>query len=251
MKDASELYLATDEDREGEAISWHLLEYLKPKSPGQADGVPRDHQGRHRPRREQPPRHRLRARRRRRDPPHPRPAVRLRGLAGAVAARQPGSVGRSGAEPVDPPDRRARARAHRVRVSAGYWDIELAHRDGSVVHRHARRRRRRARSPPARTSTPTACCEMPAQGRRCSTRRGPERSPTASPTRRSRCARVEEQPYPVVAEGAVHDLDPAAGGRSQAAAVGVAGDASRTGSVRARLHHLHAYRQRHAVAPRP
>ncbi|MCJ7670792.1 MAG: type I DNA topoisomerase, partial [Acidimicrobiia bacterium] len=33
LKDASELYLATDEDREGEAISWHVLEILKPKIP--------------------------------------------------------------------------------------------------------------------------------------------------------------------------------------------------------------------------
>ncbi len=33
LKNASALYLATDEDREGEAISWHLLELLKPKVP--------------------------------------------------------------------------------------------------------------------------------------------------------------------------------------------------------------------------
>ena len=33
LKDATHLYLATDEDREGEAISWHLFEILKPKVP--------------------------------------------------------------------------------------------------------------------------------------------------------------------------------------------------------------------------
>ena len=33
LKDADELFLATDEDREGEAIAWRLLETLSPKVP--------------------------------------------------------------------------------------------------------------------------------------------------------------------------------------------------------------------------
>ncbi|MDX6224670.1 MAG: topoisomerase, partial [Frankiales bacterium] len=33
LKDADELLLATDEDREGEAIAWHLLQVLEPKVP--------------------------------------------------------------------------------------------------------------------------------------------------------------------------------------------------------------------------
>ncbi|MSR85502.1 type I DNA topoisomerase [Candidatus Uhrbacteria bacterium] len=33
LKDAEDVYLATDEDREGESISWHLLQVLKPKVP--------------------------------------------------------------------------------------------------------------------------------------------------------------------------------------------------------------------------
>ena len=52
MKQADALYLATDPDREGEAISWHLYEILKEKDvtrrqAGAPRRVSRNHQDRH------------------------------------------------------------------------------------------------------------------------------------------------------------------------------------------------------------
>ena len=55
LKGADELFLATDEDREGEAIVWHLIEVLQPEDAGQANGVPRDHARGDRRRHRQPP----------------------------------------------------------------------------------------------------------------------------------------------------------------------------------------------------
>ena len=84
LKDASELFLATDPDREGESISWHLREILKPKVPVRRivfheiteEAVREALAVGARPRRE--PGEGAG------EPPHPGPALRLHAVAGAL-----------------------------------------------------------------------------------------------------------------------------------------------------------------------
>ena len=139
LKDADELYLATDEDREGEAISWHLLEALKPTRPRQADGVPRDHSLRDRRSGAQPSWHRLRPGRCGRDPSDPRPPLRLRGLAGPV---EEGQRGLSAGRVQSPATRLVVEREGSGSTSSppGYWDIEATFATDPGVRGHARRR---------------------------------------------------------------------------------------------------------------
>ena len=144
LKDASELYLATDEDREGEAISWHLLEYLNPKVPvkrmvfHEITQAAIDHAVNN-PRQidyglvDAAETRRILDR-----------LVRVRGVAGALAAGQPRPLRGRVQSPAIRLDRRARAGADRVRQRR-LLGHRAAVRDGACLHRLARRRRRRAR----------------------------------------------------------------------------------------------------------
>ena len=124
LKDADELYLATDEDREGEAIAWHLLEMLKPQVPvkrmvfheitkeaiQRAVDDTRDLDTRL-----------VDAQETRRI------LDRLYGYEvspGAVAQGRAGPVGRPRAVRGDPHGRRARARADGVPSPRSYWDVQ-------------------------------------------------------------------------------------------------------------------------------
>ena len=111
------------------------------------------------------------------------------------------------------------------------------------VHGDARRASTAPRSPPARTSAATAGRRTP--GWSCSTR--PRRTALAdglqtprvhrrAPSRRSRTAARPKAPF------MTSTLQQEGGRKLRLSAL--AGDARRPGPVRARLHHLHAHRQR-------
>ena len=253
LKDASELYLATDEDREGEAISWHLLEVLKPNVPVKrmvfheitseaiADAIDnwRDldmklveaQEGR-------------------------RVLDRLVGYEVSNVAFRRIGPGTSAGRVQSVATRLVvdRERARMAFRSATYWDLEgtfrrrarataaavpgdarLARRQAPRVGARLRSRHRRARRQ----------CRRRAARRRWRGRA--RRSPRRPSVRRrvGRSARAQR-----AAEGTVHHLDAAAGGGAQARLQRGARDARRAGALRARAHHLHAHRLHVALRTR-
>ena len=204
VKGADGLILATDPDREGEAISWHVLEVLKQKNAlkiadGRARGVQRHHQAGGRRRDEEPAPDRRRAGRRLSRPPRARLSGRLHALAGAVAQASRRALGRPRAVGGAAPGVRPRARNREIRrpriLVAGRDARDAAQRD----LRSAPGRRRRQENPAPRHRLGRRSRAVQARPRK----RGLHRQFGRGQARAA-------QPL-----SAVHDLDAAAGGEPQ------------------------------------
>ena len=186
LKGADELYLATDEDREGEAISWHLLEVLQPKVPVKRMVFHEITQAAIERAVEESRDVDSRARRRAGEPAHRRPPLRLPGVRGVLAQDPPGPVRRAGAVAERAPRRRARAGAHGLR--GGRLLGPRRPRSRPTPPSPPRSPRSTApRSPAAATSTPSATTDATTWP--CSTRSPPGTSPPGSTGSRSRCRR--------------------------------------------------------------
>ena len=209
---------------------------------GAPHGLPRDHAARDRACADRDARHRHEPRRRAGGAAHPRPSLRLRGLAGALAEGDAGAVGRACAVGGNAARRRAGAGAHAVprRPVLGHRrDTRPRH-----VHGPARRGRRQARRPgPGLRAGRHAAHE----GRRAAC--GGRRTRSRLEARRRLVHRHVGRGEAVHAQAgrSVHDLDAAAGGEPQAAPLLAADDAHGPAPLRERLHHLHAHRLDDAV----
>ena len=144
VKDADQVLLATDPDREGESISWHLREILKPKVPVKRivfheiteeavrEAIADAHDIDAQPRRCAG------------EPAHPRPPLRLHAVAGALEEGADRPERRPRPERRRPAHRRARRRAARLPPQHLLGPRRPPRRGRPRVHGHAREDRRRA-----------------------------------------------------------------------------------------------------------
>ena len=240
-KGADKLILATDPDREGEAISWHVLEVLKQKKAlnGQADRtgrVQRHHQASGDRGDDASAPHRPGFGRCLSGAPGARLSGRLHPFAGAVAQASGRALGRPGAI--------GRAAA-RLRPRAGNREIRpqgilVADRDtGDAAQRDVRsaprrRRRQEAAAPRHRLGRRGRSVQAGARNRRLHRRRGRGKAGQAA------------------SATALHHLDPAAGSKPQARLCPGAYHARGAAALRRhryrrrdhRPHYLYAHRRR-------
>ena len=246
LKDASELYLATDEDREGEAIAWHLLEALKPRVPVKRmvfHEITREAIQRAVNDTREIDTAMVDAQETRRI------LDRLYGYEVSPVlwrkVRQGLSAGRVQSVATRMVVERERERMAFVRAS--YWDVEGDFTPGGAAQQFTARLSAvdGARVASGRDFADTG--EL--------TGRNVVHVEEALATRIAEACRTLDRPRhrrpgealhpPPV--GALHDLDPPAGGLAQAAAQQQERDAGRAAALRERLHHLHAHRQHLAV----